>query len=122
MAGGRSSETGAFVLGGGAGAVLLSWYAARLDYPLFALEHPVQMLPVAVFFVLGGLPAFLFVRKRALTPPLIAVLIVALWVRAETERGPGDPLVGLVFVTAPIGIALMLVSSQIERHLSRRLT
>ncbi|WP_323172581.1 hypothetical protein [Natrialba sp. PRR66] len=43
MAGGRPSETGAFVfvLGGGAGAVLLSWYATRLDYPLFALEHPV---------------------------------------------------------------------------------
>ncbi|ELZ03584.1 hypothetical protein [Natrialba aegyptia] len=87
MAGGRPSETGAFVLGGGAGAVLLSWYATRLDYPLFALEHPVQVLVVAVFFVLSGLPVFLL-QKRALTPPLIAVLIVALWVRAETERRP----------------------------------
>ncbi|WP_323172580.1 hypothetical protein [Natrialba sp. PRR66] len=74
-----------------------------------------------MFFVLSGLPVFLLLRKRALTPLLIAVLIVALWVRAETDRGPGDPFVGLVFVTAPIGIALMLVSSRIERRLSRRL-
>lgn len=62
----RLSVTGAFVLGGTASAVLLAWYAARLEYPLFALEHPVQMLPVAVFFVLGGLPAFLLVGNECL--------------------------------------------------------
>ncbi|OIB59369.1 TRAP dicarboxylate transporter subunit DctM [Natrialba sp. SSL1] len=118
----RRSAVGAFVLGGTVSAAVLSWYAAGLNYPLIAFEHPVQLLPSAVFFVLGGLPAFLLVRNRVLTPAIVAVLTIGVWIWSEADPGPGDPLIGLVFVTAPTGLALMLVSAWIELWVRRRLT
>lgn len=114
----------ALAIGGASGVASLTLHFVYLRslgyYPwAFEIEHWIQLLPYLVFFSMGALPAALLTHDKVVTPLGLALFDAGSWVYAEMDPGPGDPVVGYAFFTAPIVFLLMLVFWRVELRLRR---
>ncbi|ARS90635.1 hypothetical protein B1756_13470 [Natrarchaeobaculum aegyptiacum] len=112
----RTLNTAAIMLSVVAGTLTaagLGWYAQNQAYQLF---EPVWVwfIPLAVFFVVGAVPALLLIEYRTVTPVIVCACGIWLWFRAEADPGPGDPLIGFLYITGPATIVLSFVLARIE--------
>lgn len=99
----------------------LGWYAQNQAYQLFDPAW-VWFIPLAVFFAVGAVPALLLTEYRTVTPSIVCACGIWLWFQAETDPGPGDPLIGFLYITGPATIVLSFVLAQIEILLQSRIS
>jgi len=94
----------------------LTWYAQNQSYDLFdpLLSY---IIPLVVFFSMGAVPVLLLAQYRTVTPSLVCAGTLWIWVRAEADRGPADPLVGFLFFAGPASILLSFGVAWIEYRL-----
>lgn len=94
----------------------LVWYAQNQAYTPFD-PVGIWLIPVAVFFILGALPSLLLIDYRTITPSLVCACGIWLWFRSEGDPGPGDPIVGFLYFTAPAAIVLSVLFAWAEIRL-----
>ena len=109
------------VVAGTLTAAGLGWYAQNQAYQLF---EPVWVwfIPLAVFFAVGAVPALLLTEYRTVTPSIVCACGIWLWFRAEADPGPGDPLIGFLYIIGPVTIVLSFVLARFEILLQSRIS
>lgn len=100
---------GASVLAGCIFSATVTLYAHRLGYPVFQFGHPVKIYPFLLLFVSGFVPVYLAAGYALFTPTAVLAIATSIWVRSETNPGPGDPFVGFIYLLPIWVVGMVLV-------------